>query len=158
MYKAILYLSLTNIEIQFAAAKNESALRKEGAWVVNLRLSNGNTGVFPNGIQQSVQILFVGKPAYLLFAIVANHQIAQRAVDFPILEESLGHALQFQLADSQKPADAVQGMHHQIAGDNVRQCPDLLTAAVLFPPPCAGVECSALCDESRFGFRKGSIR
>ena len=40
----------------------------------------------------------------------------------------LGHALQFQLADSQKPADTVQGMHHQIAGDNVRQCPDLLTA------------------------------
>ena len=67
----------------------------------------------------------------------------------------LGHALQFQFADSQKPADTVQGMHHQITGDNVRQCPDFLTAAVLFPPPCAGVECSALCDESRFGFRIG---
>ena len=53
------------------------------------RLAHGNTGVFPEGVQQIVQILLMGKAAYLLFSIVADHQIAQRAVYFPLLEESL---------------------------------------------------------------------
>ena len=59
----------------------------------NSGLSHGNRGMFPDGIQQCVQVFFVGKAADLLLSVIADYQIAQGALNLTLLGDARKDAM-----------------------------------------------------------------